>query len=310
MSKTTISVKRVFRSGFLNFIRNKTVSISSIAILTVTLLIIGIFFFFRGIFDYSLTQVQNKVDIKIYFKLDTPPTAISEVMAKMSSLSEVDSVTLTSSDDALTEFKVSHANDPITLEALKEVGYNPFGDMVTVIAKDTNSYESISNTLSASSNFLGNNYNTIDKINYFELKPTIDRLNNIIKWINMAGYWIALIFIIISSLIIYNTIRLSIFIFKEEISVMKLVGASNMYIRGPFLIESSIYALLSTILSTLILWPMTYWVSDRTKVFFNGLDLFKYYIDNFFSLFLLLFIVSFLLSSISSLLAMRKYLKI
>lgn len=309
MSKTAISTKRVFKSGFLNFIRNRTVSISSLAILTVTLLIIGIFFFFRGIFDYSLNEVKNKVDIKIYFKLDAADTQINNVVEKMKVLPEVDSVILTTADEALIDFQTKHANDPITLEALKEVGGNPFGAMVTVIAKDTNSYESISNTLSDSQGFLGEDYNAIDKINYFELKPTIDRLNNIIRWVNTAGYWIAFTFIIISSLIIFNTIRLSIFIFKEEISVMKLVGASNMYIRGPFLVESSIYALISTILAMLIFLPLTYWVSERTVTFFNGLDMFKYYLDNFFALFILLLVISFVLASVSSILAMRKYLK-
>ncbi len=310
MSKTTVGAKRVFKSGFLNFIRNRTVSISSLAILTVTLLIIGIFFFFRGIFDYSLNEVKNKVDIKIYFKLDANENQINNVVQKMKSLGEVDSVSLITANEALIDFQTKHSNDPITLEALKEVGGNPFGAMATIIAKDTNSYEAISTTLNDSEGFLGVDYNSIDKINYFELKPTIDRLNNIIKWVNTAGYWIALIFIIISSLIIFNTIRLSIFIFREEISVMKLVGASNMYIRGPFLVESSIYAFISTILAMLIFLPITYWISSKTIVFFNGLDLFKYYLNNFFALFILLLIISFVLATISSFLAMRKYLKV
>jgi len=310
MSKTSIKTKRVFRSGFLNFIRNKTVSMSSLAILTVTLLIIGIFFFFRGIFDYSLIQIKNKVDIKIYFKLDATDNQINDVLQKMQNLPEVASTSLITSEEALIDFQNKHANDPVTLEALKQIEGNPFAAVLTVIAKDTNSYESISNTLNDASGFLGDDYNSIDKINYFELKPTIDRLNNIIKWVNAAGYWITVVFIIISSLIIFNTIRLSIFIFKEEISVMKLVGASNMYIRGPFLVESSIYALISTILAMILFLPITYWVAQKTIVFFSGLDIFKYYLDNFFSLFVLLLVVSFVLSSISSLLAIRKYLRI
>ncbi len=310
MSKTSISIKRILKSGFLNFIRNKTVSFSSLAILTVTLLIIGIFFFFRGIFDYSLNEIQNKVDIKIYFKLDAENSQINNVFQKIKNLPEIESVSLTTAEEALVDFQTKHSNDPVTLEALKEVGNNPFGAMITVVAKDTNSYESISNTLNDRQGFLGDDYNSIDKINYFELKSTIDKLNNIIKWVNNAGYWIALIFIIISSLIIFNTIRLSIFIFREEISVMKLVGASNMYIRGPFLIESTIYAFISTILAMLIFLPITYWVSEKTVVFFNGLNIFNYYLNNFFSLFILLLIISFVLASISSIMAMRKYLKV
>ena len=244
--------------------RNRTVSISSIAILIVTLIIIGIFFFFRGIFDYSLNEIKNKVDIKVYFKLDANDTQINNVIQKIKTLPEVDNISLTTADEALVDFQTKHSSDPITLEALKEVGSNPFGAVITIAANDTNSYESISTTLSDSKGFLGEDYNSIDKINYFELKPTIDRLNNIIKWVNSLGYWIAFIFIIISSLIVFNTIRLSIFIFREEISVMKLVGASNMYIRGPFLVESGIFAIISTILTMLIFLPITYWISEKT----------------------------------------------
>lgn len=310
MSNTKSSTKRIFKAGFLSFMRNRTVSISSIAILTVTLIIIGIFFFFRGIFDYSLNEIKNKVDIKVYFKLDANDTQINNVIQKIKTLPEVDNISLTTADEALVDFQTKHSSDPITLEALKEVGSNPFGAVITIAANDTNSYESISTTLSDSKGFLGEDYNSIDKINYFELKPTIDRLNNIIKWVNSLGYWIAFIFIIISSLIVFNTIRLSIFIFREEISVMKLVGASNMYIRGPFLVESGIFAIISTILTMLIFLPITYWISEKTLVFFNGLNLFNYYLDNFFILFILLLMISLILSFISSILAMRKYLKI
>lgn len=91
---------------------------------------------------------------------------------------------------------------------------------------------------------------------------------------------------------------------------MKLVGASNMYIRGPFLVESSIYAFLSTIFAMILFLPLTYWLARKTTLFFSGLNIFEYYINNFFSLFILLLLVSFILSSISSLFAIRKYLKV
>lgn len=188
MSQFSIKTKRVIRAGFLNFIRNKTVSMSSLAILTVTLLIIGIFFFFRGIFDYSLLQIKNKVDIKIYFKLDATNEQINNVVQKMQTLPEIASTSLILPEEALIDFQTKHSNDPITLEALKQIDKNPFSAVLTVIAKDTNSYESISNTLNNASGFLGEDYSSIDKINYLELKTTIDRLNNIIKWINMVGY--------------------------------------------------------------------------------------------------------------------------
>ncbi|HPX52274.1 MAG TPA: permease-like cell division protein FtsX [Candidatus Paceibacterota bacterium] len=310
MKKKIISTKRVLKSGFVSFLRNKTVSLSSIGILTTTLIIIGVFFFFRGIFDYSLNQVRNKVDIKIYFKLDAEDSQILDIKNKIKTLPEVQSIELVTAEQSLTDFQEKHSNDPVTLQALAELDTNPFGAMLTVFAKDTNSYDYISNTLSSESDFLGESYSAIDKINYFELKPTIDRLNNMIRLFNSIGYWITLLFLVISSLIIFNTIRLSIFIYKEEIAVMKLVGASNMHIRGPFLVESSIYAVISSLLAMIFFFPTTFYLAKNTIDFFSGLDIFQYYLQNFFVLFLLLLIISLLLATFSSLLAIRRYLKI
>jgi len=310
MKKKIISTKRVLKSGLVSFLRNKTVSLSSIGILTTTLIIIGVFFFFRGIFDYSLNQVRNKVDIKIYFKLDAEDSQILDIENKIKTLPEVQSIELVTAEQSLIDFQEKHSNDPVTLQALAELDTNPFGAMLTVFAKDTNSYDYISNTLSSESDFLGESYSAIDKINYFELKPTIDRLNNMIRLFNSIGYWITLLFLVISSLIIFNTIRLSIFIYKEEIAVMKLVGASNMHIRGPFLVESSIYAVISSLLAMIFFFPTTFYLAKNTVDFFSGLNIFQYYLQNFFVLFLLLLIISLLLSTFSSLLAIRRYLKI
>ena len=310
------SIKRIFRSGLKSFFRNKTVSVSSVGILTTTLIIIGIFFFFRGIFDYSVGEIRNKVDIKVYFKLDASDEDIDKIKDKITTLPEVKSVILTTASDALENYKTNHANDPVGLQALDEIGYNPFGAMLTIKAQDIASYGSIVESIDSGNQFLGSSYSVIDHTNYdnsngiYDLKGTIDRLNNIVNWINTIGYWITLVFIILSSLIIFNTIRLSIFIYKDEISVMKLVGASNMYIRGPFLIEATIYALVSSAISMILFFPITYYLAEKTTLFFNGLNIYKYYTDNFFSLLGLLLIVSLGLSLISSLLAIRKYLKI
>ncbi len=310
MKNPSTLFKRIFKSGSLNFFRNKTVSISSVAILTTTLIIIGIFFFFRGVFDYTLTQVKDKVDIKVYLKLDASDEDISSLKQKIIRLPEVKSVELATALDSLNDFKEKHSNDAITMQALDELSTNPFGAVLTIVAQDTVGYESIAQSLDSGSQFLGNSSSIIDKVNYYELKSSIDKINNIVNWINTIGYWITLIFIIMSSLIIFNTIRLSIFIYKDEISVMRLVGASNMYIRGPFLVESTIYACVSSVLTMLLFFPITFYIAKKTSIFLNGLNIYKYYLNNFFSLFLLLLMVSLILSTFSSILATRKYLKI
>ena len=257
-----------------------------------------------------MTQVKDKVDIKVYLKLDASDDQISTLKQKIMRLPEVKAVDLSTAEKSLNEFKDKHSNDAITMQALEELNSNPFGAVLTIVAQDTSGYESIAETLDSGSQFLGDSSSVIDRVNYFELKSSIDKLNNIVNWVNTIGYWITLIFIIMSSLIIFNTIRLSIFIYRDEISVMRLVGASNFYIRGPFLVESTIYACVSSILTMLLFFPITFYVAKKTSIFFNGLNIYNYYLNNFFSLFGLLLMVSLILATASSILATRRYLKI
>jgi len=302
--------KRIIIGGLTSFYRNKTVSLSSIAILTTTLLIIGIFFFFRGIFDYTLAGIKDKVDIKIYLKTNATDIQINNLKNKIMALPQVKSLTLTSPADALIQFKEKHKSDQITVQALEEIGVNPFGATFSILAHNTTDYDIIANSLNSDSSFLGETSSVVDKINYFQLKNSIDKLNNIIGFINTVGYWISLLFIIISAMIIYNTTRLAIFVFRDEISVMRLVGASNMFIRGPFLIESMIYGIISSLITIILFYPLTYYFAQRTIVFFSGLNIHTYYLNNIFSLFILLLISSLILTTVSSYLAVRKYLTV
>jgi cell division transport system permease protein len=181
-------LKRTILAGFTGFYRNKTVSISSISILTTTLMIIGIFFFFRAISDYTLSEIKNKVDIKIYFKVDATDAQINDIKDKIITLPQIKSTSFVSAEDALSEFRKKHANDQITLQALEELNSNPFGATLSVVAQNTTDYDLIFQSLNSDSSFLGDTSTVIDKINYFQLKGSIDKLNNIIGFINTIGY--------------------------------------------------------------------------------------------------------------------------
>jgi cell division transport system permease protein len=117
------------------------------------------------------------------------------------------------------------------------------------------------------------------------------------------------LFVVMSVLIIYNTTRISIFVFRNEIGVMKLVGASNFFIRGPFLVEAGISGAISAVVATIISYPISYYISTKSLTFLGGFDILRYYESNVLLLFVILFIFSFIVSIISSFLATRKYLK-
>lgn len=302
--------RRIVTAGLRGFYRNRTVSLSSIFILTITLSIITAFFLFRAIFDFTLDQVREKVDVRVYFNTDATDQQVGEVKAKLTGLSQVKSVVYTSREQALATFKEKHAGDQLTLQALDELGTNPFGASLSVVAKDTSQYEIIASQLSSGSGLLGDAASSVDKINYYQLKDSIDKLNNIIGWTNTVGFWLSVIFVLMSCMIVYNTIRLAIFVYRDEIAVMKLVGASNMFIRGPFIVEAILYALVATIITLAMYYPATVWVTKKTVFFFEGMNIHKYYMDNLPDLIILLLASGVVLAVISSLLAVRKYLKV
>lgn len=307
--KATLT-RRIITAGLRGFYRNRTVSLSSIFILTITLSIITAFFLFRAIFDYTLDQVREKVDVRVYFTIDATEEQITDVKAKLMGLSQVKTVNYTSREQALADFKSKHEGDQLTLQALDELNANPFGASLSVVANDTSQYEIIASQLTAGSGLLGDAASSVDKINYYQLKDSIDKLNNIIGWTNTVGFWLSVVFVLMSCMIVYNTIRLAIFVYRDEIAVMKLVGASNMFIRGPFIVEAVLYALVATIVTLGFYFPATIWVTKKTVFFFEGLNIHKYYMDNLPQLILVLLASGVLLAVISSLLAVRKYLKV
>jgi cell division transport system permease protein len=308
-TKTTLT-RRIIQAGLRGFYRNRTVSLSSIFILTITLSILASFFFFRAIFDYTLTEIREKVDVRVYFTVDATENQIMDVKAKLAGLPQVKSVIYTSREQALEEFRVKHAGDQLTLQALEELGENPFGASLSVLAKDTSQYEAIAQQLQEGSGFLGDQAASVDKINYYQLKDSIDKLNNIIGWVNTVGFWLSVIFILMSCMIVYNTIRLAIFVYRDEIAVMKLVGASNMFIRGPFVVEAMLYGLVATVITLVLAYPATVWVTKKTIFFFEGMNIHAYYMQHFFELAFLLLVSGVILAVISSLLAVRKYLSV
>ncbi len=306
----TVLWKRVALAGLRGFYRNRTVSLSSIFILTITLSIITSFYLFRAVFDYTLNEVREKVDIRIYFKTDATEQQTSEVKAKLTGLTDVKTVTYTSKEQALEDFRKKHEGDQLTLQALEELGTNPFGASLSVVANDTSRYEAIAKQLDDTSGLLGDNKSAIDKINYYQIKDSIDKLNNIIGWTNTVGFWLSIIFILMSCMIVYNTIRLAIFVYRDEIAVMKLVGASNMFIRGPFVVESILYSVAATFITVLIFFPATIWVTKKTVFFFEGMNIHSFYTAHLGLLVLSLLVFGAILTTVSSLLAVRKYLKV
>jgi cell division transport system permease protein len=301
------ATKRVFKSGFVSFWRNGFVSLSSILIITLTLLTLGGIVFAGALLDFSLDEIKSKVDVNVYF---VPAAGENEILAlknKLEALPEVANVEYITREEALADFRERHANDEITLQALEELGDNPLGAILNIRAEETSQYAGIARFLTEESGEAGT---FIDKINYYQNQTAIDTLSKIIKGGTTMALAVTLVLAAISVLIAFNTIRLVIYIAREEISVMRLVGAGNTFIRGPFIVLGLMYGFVSGLITLLIFYPVTYWVSGVTETFFSGFSLFQYFTENSFALAGILIGGGLVLGAVSSFLAVRKYLHI
>lgn len=302
-----VLLRRIVKAGFLSFSRNGLVSWAAVLVSTVTLLVITFLIFLQIILNFSLDQIKNKVDVSIYFTVGAPEGNIMALKESIEKLPEVAEVTYTSADDALLLFRERHKNDYPTIQALDELSENPLGAYLNVRAKEISQYESIANFLKSDDALVQGSASIIDKVNYHQNKLVIDRLSSIIAGAQRLGFLLTIILASISIIITFNTIRLTIFISRDEIGVMRLVGASRWRVRGPFMVEGAIYGVVAAALSALIFWPITIWFS-RNMTDFLGIDLNEYYISNFLQIFIIILVVGVLLGSISSFLAVRKYL--
>ena len=299
--------QRIIKAGFLNFTRGGLVSFAAVLVMTITLSVITSIILLQAVLYSSLNTIRDKVDVTIYFNVGAPEDKIMALKGSLLKLPEVADISYTNSTDALKIFRDRHKVDYPTIAALDEIGTNPLGAYLNVKAKDISDYENIANFLKNDNALSSGNATIIDKINYYQNKTMIEKLNTIISGAQKLGFLVTLLLGIISVIVTLNTIRLTIFISKEEIGVMRLVGASKMRVRGPFMVEGAIYGLLATIITLVIFWPITSWVG-RNMTSFLGINVAHYYFSNFFQIFAMILFSGILLGVFSSFLAVRRYL--
>jgi cell division transport system permease protein len=305
-----ITLKRIIRSGLKTFLRNGLLSASSVVVMTITMVTILAVFFSTVLIKASVVQIENKVDVNIYFK---PDAAIGQVLEFKKIIEELPGVDLEktnfiSREDVFNNFKAKHKENEVILEGLDIVDDNPLGAVMNIKAKKINSYSEIADFIE-SSDIQKKYSNIINNLNYNENKKAIEKLNVLIEYAYKIGGIVSLILVIISIIVTFNTMRLTIYTFKEEISIMRLVGASKFFARGPFVVEGILYGIISAIFSLFIVWMAVYYLSPSlNKVFILNLN-------QFLSAHILeisgsLLLGGIILGFISTYLSVSKYLKV
>lgn len=305
------NTRRVVKAGFVNFWRNAVVSLSAIFVMTVALFVIASTMLSSVFLESSLGEIRSKVDINVYFAADAPEDEIFAIRTSVSALPEVATVEYISRDQAIENFRKRHENDYLMTQALEELADNPLGAILNIKAKDPSQYEAIAKHMEdVAGTATPGDGRLIYSVNYNKNKIVIDKLTSITRGVERVSVAILFLLIAIAIVITFNTIRLAIYISREEIAIMRLVGANNSFVRGPFVVEGMMYGAVSALLATALCYPATLWLRDATSSFYGGIDLFSYYLAHLNEIFLVLLGAGVFLGAVSSYLAVRRYLKV
>jgi len=301
-----ISIKRITNLGLTNFWRNRWLSLASTLVMTLTLLIISLFVVMTIVIGKTTDRIKAKMDITVYFKDSATTDEISDIQQKLAARSDVKEVRYISKEEALQIWNEKQKNQRI--RELVTTDENPLPRSLAVKAIDPSNLNNIADYLS-SDDFRS----IIHKISYEENKQIIDKLLAITSFIKKLGTFFSIIFIIMSILVILNTIRLTIFTRKQEIEIMRLVGASDRFIKVPFIVEGALYGFLACILAMLLLWIGIGLITPLTNQYLGetvSQNMRNFFAGHFGLILLLQFLVGILVGIGCSLFSIRKYLKV
>lgn len=278
-------------------------------VMVITLSFLTGLIFGNAALQATLASLKQKVDMNVYFVPSADPEDILALQQLLEKKPEVVSVTYTSREEALEALKNRHPDDG-TVEAINELGDNPLGAVLNVQTKDPSHYEALARFLKTDNAVSPNGSSIIRKVNFYDHETAINALSRIIDATNRLGLILTIVFVAISLVIAFNTIRLTIYNSREEIAVMKLVGATNKYVRGPFMVSGVMCGVAAAAVTLVIFFFLVYYTRDFTQNFFIGIDFFAYYRANFAQIFGIVAGSGVLIGAISSYLAVRRYLKV
>lgn len=241
------TIYRILKTSMISLWRNRWLSLAATLIMVLTLFTISFFVSLLVVVDRTSTSLRDKVDISVYFNETTSKDQIFSIQNTLLSRSDIKSVDYISKEQALEKWREINKGDEKIKDVITDT-FNPLPRSLEIKTDRTEDLESVNQFLSS------NDYKPLVRdISYRKNKDLVDRLVKITQFIKYAGWILSSIFVLISILIIYNTIRLTIYARSDEIEIMKLVGASDWYVQGPFIVEGISYGILGSIISSIVL---------------------------------------------------------
>jgi len=303
-----LSLIRILKFSIQNFFRNIWLSIVTITIIVLTLFSVTFLIFINSIMDQSIKIVESKVDVSIYFKPTATQEQILSVESHLESLVYIKDIKYVSKSESLAKLREQYKDSPLILESLKELNNNPLGDTLIVNTYETKDYQKVIDLIQATPQYAV----LVDNQSFDDNSYIIEKLEKISNEITKIGWSITIFFALISLLVIVNTIKIAIYTHRDEIGIMKLVGASNQFVRGPFIGEAIIYALIGSIITFIL----TYMIATFSDPYVVGLlgqtdfTLLKYLNSNILIIFGGELLGIILISVIATTLALRRYLRV
>ncbi len=296
---------RMIKSGFSSFIRNGWLSVASITVMVLTLLTLSIFFILNIVLNTGIKTIQDKIDISVYLNDNIQQSQVIDLQNNLAGMSEVKSINYISKDEALTKFKEQNKDNQKLLDSINGID-NSLPASLEIKVYDPGKLDKITTVIDAAV------YKPIVmKISYQQNKEIIDKLFRATNITRQIGIIITIAFTLVSLIIIFNTVRIAIFSRMEEIEIMKLVGATPGFIKGPFLIEGTLYGIIATLISMLILSSILYFAAPAVANYIGGVgdSISNFLRDNILEVLLIQLGVGIFIGVFSSWLAIRKHLR-
>ncbi len=296
---------RVLKFGFQNFSRHGLLSATTTVIMILAVFVLNGLVIFGVISNAAVTSLQDKIDISVYFKSAAPEDNILQLERALEQLTEVRAVEYVSQEKALEIFKSKHGEDETISQALAELQVNPLLASLNIKAKDPSQYSTIAGYLESEEL-----KDVIEKVTFGQNRLAIERLARIVDTVKGAGLAMTIFLAIVAVLVTFNTIRLAIYSNREELGIMRLVGAANKFINGPYIVTGIIYGTLAAIVGSAVSAPLIIIASPYVASFIPDLSLAAYLGAHVPQFLLYQFIFGIGLGAISAAIAVRRYLKI
>ncbi len=300
---------RIIKFGFQNVVRNAWLSLATVSILVLALLSVNFFILAQGFLESTLVSIEKKIVVSVYARPNIQEKDFFALVDRLKALPQVASIDYVSREDALLRLKGKFEKDGNTLitDTVSQLDENPLTESFVVHAETVEDYPAIMEILSEQQ------YDAlVEKKKFDDRSMLIAKVQVMKNRLQQVSVVVNLFFALIAVLIVYNTIRITIYSRRREFGIMKLVGATNSFIRGPLLIEGIWYGLIATLLTILVLFPILGFLQPYTEQFFDGqaFDVLGYFSSNFLEFFGAQFLATIFLTIMSTLFAMSRYLKV